>query len=76
MLRLAPTWDLLRDDPRFQALLKEYPAEVRLRLGFSGATNRAYASLFYDGPADTWLAGFDTGATVHYTGQYEDDNIK
>ena len=24
---------------------------------------------------DTWLAGFDTGATVHYTGQYEDDNI-
>ncbi len=37
--------------------------------------NRAYASAFYDGPADTWLAGFDTGATVHYTGQYEDDNI-
>jgi hypothetical protein len=29
MLRLAPTWDLLRDDPRFQALLKEYPAELR-----------------------------------------------
>jgi outer membrane receptor protein involved in Fe transport len=37
--------------------------------------NRAYASLFYDGPAETWLTGFDTGATVHYTGQYEDDNI-
>src|SRR6266704_4805321 len=37
--------------------------------------NRAYASVFYDGPADTWLAGFDTGATVHFTGQYEDDNI-
>jgi iron complex outermembrane recepter protein len=37
--------------------------------------NRAYASAFYGGPADTWLAGFDTGATVHYTGQYEDDNI-
>ena len=36
--------------------------------------NRAYASLFYDGPADTWLAGFDAGATVHYTGQYEDAN--
>jgi iron complex outermembrane recepter protein len=36
--------------------------------------NRAYASLFYDGPADTWLAGFDIGATVHYTGQYEDLN--
>ena len=43
---------------------------------FSGSLphNRAYASLFYDGPADTWLAGFDTGATVHYTGQYEDVN--
>jgi len=37
--------------------------------------NRAYASVFYDGPAGTWLAGFDTGATVHFTGQYEDDNI-
>jgi hypothetical protein len=36
--------------------------------------NRAYVSLFYDGPADTWLAGFDAGATVHYTGQYEDAN--
>jgi len=43
---------------------------------FSGSLphNRAYASLFYDGPTDTWLAGFDTGAAVHYTGQYEDLN--
>jgi outer membrane receptor protein involved in Fe transport len=38
--------------------------------------NRAYASAFYDGPADTWLGGLDVGATVHYTGQYEDDNIE
>jgi len=37
--------------------------------------NRAYVSLFWDGPADTWLGGFDVGATVHYTGQYNDDNI-
>ena len=37
--------------------------------------NRAYASAFYDGPTDTWLAGFDIGATVHYTGQYEDINV-
>ena len=36
---------------------------------------RAFASAFWDGPADTWLAGFDIGATVHYTGQYQDDNI-
>jgi len=44
---------------------------------FSGSLphNRAYVSLFYDGPVDTWLAGFDTGATVHCTGQYEDDNV-
>jgi iron complex outermembrane receptor protein len=37
--------------------------------------NRANFSLFYDGPADTWLAGLDIGAVVHYTGQYEDDNL-
>jgi outer membrane receptor protein involved in Fe transport len=37
--------------------------------------NRANFSLFYDGPADTWLAGVDVGAIVHYTGQYEDDNV-
>jgi iron complex outermembrane receptor protein len=37
--------------------------------------NRAYVSLFWDGPAETWLGGFDVGATVHYNGQYNDDNI-
>ena len=37
--------------------------------------NRLFVSTFYDGPANTWLAGFDIGATVHITGQYEDDNI-
>ncbi len=37
--------------------------------------SRANFSLFYDGPADTWLAGLDVGAVVHYTCQYEDDNV-
>jgi outer membrane receptor protein involved in Fe transport len=36
--------------------------------------NRANFSFFYDGPADTWAGGLDTGAVVHWTGQYEDDN--
>jgi iron complex outermembrane receptor protein len=64
------------------------PTPVSKRIGISGefATgasftgslphNRAYASAFYDGPAYTWLGGFDVGATVHYTGQYEDDNVE
>ena len=38
--------------------------------------NRANFSLFYDGPADTWMQGLDVGAVVHYTGQYEDDNVE
>ena len=37
--------------------------------------NRANFSLYYDGPADTWLQGFDIGAVVHWIGQYEDDNV-
>jgi iron complex outermembrane receptor protein len=37
--------------------------------------NRANFSLFYDGPADTWMQGLDSGAVVHYIGQYEDDNV-
>jgi iron complex outermembrane receptor protein len=37
--------------------------------------NRANFSLFYDGPPDTWMHGLDIGAVVHYTGQYEDDNL-
>ena len=44
--------------------------------GFGGGGaythNRWYASLFYDGPASSWLHGADIGATVHYTGQYWD----
>ena len=37
--------------------------------------NRANFSLFYDGPADTWMGGLDVGAVVHWIGQYEDDNV-
>src|SRR5437868_17413 len=36
--------------------------------------HRANVSIFYDGPADTWMQGLDVGAIVHWTGQYEDDN--
>jgi len=36
--------------------------------------NRWYASLFYDGPHDSWLGGVDTGFTVHYIGDYWDNN--
>src|SRR5216110_2829287 len=36
--------------------------------------HRANFSMFYDGPADTWMQGLDVGAVVHWTGQYEDDN--
>jgi len=37
---------------------------------------RAFVSAFYDGPADSWLKGFDGGATVHWTGQYNDDLLE
>jgi iron complex outermembrane receptor protein len=37
--------------------------------------HRANFSIFYDGPADTWAQGLDVGAVVHWTAQYEDDNV-
>jgi outer membrane receptor protein involved in Fe transport len=50
-----------------------------IRPGFSLTSslpwNRANFSLFYDGPADTWMQGLDVGAIVHWTSQYEDDNV-
>src|SRR5256884_4323149 len=45
------------------------------RLTSSLPRNRANFSLFYDGPSDTWMQGFDIGAVVHWISQYEDDNI-
>ena len=67
---------------RFEFQATPFSKRIGLSGGFVGGAsfsgslphNRAYVSLFYDGPADTWLAGFDAGATVHYTGQYEDNN--
>jgi outer membrane receptor protein involved in Fe transport len=40
--------------------------------GGSFTHNRWYASLYYDGPAGSVVAGLDTGFTVHYIGQYWD----
>jgi iron complex outermembrane receptor protein len=37
--------------------------------------SRANLSLYFDGPANTWMQGLDVGSVVHYTGQYEDDNL-
>jgi iron complex outermembrane recepter protein len=36
---------------------------------------RSNFSLFWDGPADTWMAGIDAGAVVHFISQYNDDNL-
>ena len=35
--------------------------------------NRWYASLFYNGATGMWMQGIDTGAVVHYIGQYWDN---
>jgi outer membrane receptor protein involved in Fe transport len=50
--------------------------------GFLGTTsdgsftrNRWYASLFYDGPAGSYLGGLDIGFVVHYIGDYWDDKF-
>jgi iron complex outermembrane receptor protein len=37
--------------------------------------HRANFSLFYDGPANTWMGGLDVGAVVHFISDYNDDNI-
>jgi len=34
-----------------------------------------YASVFYDGPSGSWLAGLDAGAVVHYVAQYSDGEV-
>lgn len=42
--------------------------------GGSFTHNRWFASLFYDGPSASTLAGLDTGFTVHFAGQYWDNS--
>ena len=64
---------ILSDTKRFGIAGEVIPQGVTLT--GSLPWSRANFSLFFDGPADTWLAGLDAGAVVHYTGQYEDDNL-
>src|SRR6266404_5387673 len=47
---------------------------IGVRFG-SYPRNRSYASLFYDGPAGSWLGGIDAGLTVHYVGQYSQSGL-
>jgi iron complex outermembrane recepter protein len=37
--------------------------------------HRMNVSMFYDGPADTWLGGLDVGAVVHITSDMNDDDF-
>jgi iron complex outermembrane receptor protein len=71
-----------------RAELEVIPGERPKRFGIAGQFvptsfpltsslpwHRANFSIFYDGPADTWMQGLDVGAVVHWTSQYEDDNL-
>jgi iron complex outermembrane receptor protein len=59
---------------------KRFTAVGKFGGGFQGTQsggnythNRWYASLFYNRAAGTWMQGIDTGAVVHYIGQYWDN---
>ena len=64
----------------YLARFVQQPSPVERKVNFTGEfigvrfgsypRNRSYASLFYDGPAGSWLGGVDAGAVVHYVGQY------
>jgi len=68
------TW-LSRADFRILPNDKEFGIAGLFIIGYSFPWNRANFSLYYDGPANTCLAGLDVGAVVHWTGQYNDDNV-
>jgi hypothetical protein len=46
-MQLDPTWEPIRHDPRFQALLKKYP--MRAPASATGATSAATSSRGADG---------------------------
>ena len=59
---------------------KRFTAVGKFGGGFQGINgggsythNRWYASIFYDGPSGSWMQGIDTGAVVHFVGQYWDN---
>jgi hypothetical protein len=59
---------------------KRFTAVGKFGGGFQGVNgggsfthNRWYASIFYDGPSGSWMQGIDTGAVVHFVGQYWDN---
>jgi iron complex outermembrane receptor protein len=71
-------------DVRVQILpgTKTFSAVGKFGGGFQGSQsggnythNRWYSSLFYDGPAGSWMQGIDGGAVVHFTGQYWDNKV-
>lgn len=65
----------LPGDP-FQSVVGKFGGGFQGTSGGGSFThNRWYASLFYDGAADSWLRGLDTGFTLHYIGQYWDDKF-
>jgi iron complex outermembrane receptor protein len=56
-----------------QTIVGKYGGGFQGANGFGNFThNRAYMSLFYDGPTGSWMQGIDTGMVVHYIGQYWD----
>src|SRR5213078_3108060 len=73
-LTLNGTW-LSRIEFQTLANTKRFGLAGLFILGNGFPWNRANFSLYYDGPADTWMQGLDAGAVVHWIGQYNDDNV-
>ena len=67
---MATTWlDLYKQPGPGERKVNLNGEFIGVRFG-SYPRNRLDASLFYDGPADSWLGGVDAGLIVHYIGQY------